>query len=109
MKCEIIGSCPCCINKKNSLNTDIFANRNEDGDITGMYIFGDDDFDVPTSGQFISEIKVSDDGKNIIEIVCPRCKEYVEVSVPVIKKMGRTLFRSEICDIDKNRIIEQQM
>ena len=46
MKNEIIGICPSCIDQKNGSRTvDIYVCRNEQGDITNMYIFGDDDFD----------------------------------------------------------------
>lgn len=87
MKSEIIGICPSCIqSEKNPRCVDIFVCRNEQGDIINMYIFGDDDFDVPTHNQAITEITVSEDGKNITEIVCPRCKEKIAVNIPVIKK-----------------------
>lgn len=87
MKNEIIGICPSCIEQKNGARcVDIYVCRNEQGDITNMYIFGDDDFDVPANNQAITEIKVSEDGKNITEIVCPRCKERIAVSIPVIQK-----------------------
>ncbi|MBR3885735.1 MAG: hypothetical protein IKJ33_04675 [Clostridia bacterium] len=90
MKSEIIGICPSCIEKENgSRCVDIYVSRNEQGDITNMYIFGDDDFDVPANNQAITEIKVSKDGKTITEIVCPRCKEKIAVNIPVIQKQEK--------------------
>ncbi len=87
MKNEIIGMCPGCLQKKGQERmVDIYVVRNDKGDITDMYIFGDDDFDVPAKNQNITEMKVSDDGKTIIEITCPRCLEKIAVSIPVIKE-----------------------
>lgn len=87
MKSEIIGICPSCIEAENNARcVDIYVCRNDKGDITNMYIFGDDDFDVPANNQAITEIQVSKDGKTITEIVCPRCKERIAVNIPVIKE-----------------------
>ena len=87
MKNEIIGTCPGCYNsQKDSRMVDIYVERNEQGDIENIYIFGDDDFDMPSRNCNITEIKVSEDGKTITEIVCPRCKERIAVEIPVIKK-----------------------
>ena len=87
MKNEIIGMCPSCINKKGQERmVDIYVERNDKGDITAMYIFGDDDFDMRSSESNITDFKVSEDGKTITEIVCPRCKERIAVSVPVIQE-----------------------
>lgn len=108
MKSEIIGSCPCCIKKNRCATTDIFVCRNDEGDISSMYIFGDDDFDVPANNQFITEIQVSSDGKNITEIVCPKCKERVSVLVPVIKKLEAPLLRNKFNIIGFNQIVESQ-
>ena len=85
MKNEVIGMCPSCISKKGKERmVDIYVARNDKGDITAMYIFGDDDFDMPSRNCDITDFKVSEDGKTITEIVCPRCKERIAVSVPVI-------------------------
>ena len=87
MKNEIIGMCPSCISQKGKERiVDIYVSRNDKGDITAMYIFGDDDFDMPGKNCDITEIKVSEDGKTITEIVCPRCKERIAVNIPVIKE-----------------------
>ena len=66
MKNEIIGICPCCMEAEKSACVDIYVSRNERGEITNMYIFGDDHFDVPPSNQDITDITVSDDGKTVI-------------------------------------------
>lgn len=90
MKNEIIGMCPSCISQKGKERiVDIYVSRNDRGDITSMYIFGDDDFDMPGSACDITEIKVSEDGKTITEIVCPRCKERIAVNIPVIQKQEK--------------------
>ena len=86
MKNEIIGVCPCCMKSSKSACVDIYVSRNNEGDITDMYIFGDDDFDFPSKYQNVTEIEVSKDGKTITEMVCPRCKERIAISVPVIDK-----------------------
>lgn len=101
MKFEIIGMCPCCARSEKSANVDIILNRNDEGDLTNMYIFGDDDFDVPAHSSAITEIEVSPDGKNITDIVCPRCKEHIAVSVPIIKKVldSSSITRSNDCII----------
>ena len=94
MKNEIIGMCPSCINKKGKERmVDIYVSRNDKGDITAMYIFGDDDFDLPSRSCDITEFKVSEDGKTITEIVCPRCKERIAVSIPVIKEPEKMVER----------------
>ena len=86
MKHENIGSCPGCYDLKNrSRMVDIYVVRDNNGGIANMYIFGDDDFDMISSDCNIEEFKVSEDGKTITEIVCPRCKERIAVEVPVIK------------------------
>ena len=91
MKCEVIGICPGCRDAEiNSRNVDIYVDRNEKGELLGIYIFGDDDFDVVSKDQSITEIKVSDDGKTITEITCPRCLERVAVNIPVIKTPEKT-------------------
>lgn len=90
MKNEIIGMCPSCINQKGKERmVDIYVARNDKGDITDMYIFGDDDFDMPGSACDITEFKVSEDGKTITEIVCPRCLERIAVNIPVIQEQEK--------------------
>ena len=87
MKNDIIGMCPSCINKKGKERmVDIYVCRDDQGGITNMYIFGDDDFDMRASECDITDFKVSEDGKTITEIVCPRCKERIAVNVPVIQQ-----------------------
>ena len=86
MTCEIIGICPSCVNGKDSRMIDIYVGRNDKGDVTDIYIFGDDDFDVPANNQSVTDITVSEDGKTITEIICPRCKERISVNIPVIKE-----------------------
>ena len=108
MKSEIIGICPSCIDlEKNSRMVDIYVSRNEMGDITDMYIFGDDDFDVPASNQNITEIKVSKDGKTITEIVCPRCKERIAVNIPVIKRPEKESEAAEIFALNTSLNVRQ--
>ena len=79
MKNEIIGICPSCIEQKNGSRTvDIYVCRNEQGDITNMYIFGDDDFDVPANNQAITEIKVSEDGKILLKLFAQDAKKELQ-------------------------------
>lgn len=89
MKVEEIGMCPCCFQGKGPA-VGIYANRKDNGDLTGLYIFGDDDFDVPKNNQDIKDVKISDDKKSVIEIVCPRCKEHIAVNIPIIKQLFRS-------------------
>lgn len=94
MKNEIIGMCPSCINQKGKERmVDIYVARNDKGDITAMYIFGDDDFDMPGRNCDITDFKVSEDGKTITEIVCPRCLERIAVSIPVIQEPEKKVER----------------
>ena len=79
MACDIIGICPSCLHSKNSACVDIYVSRNEAGEIANMYVFGNEQF------EDILDFSVSEDGKTITEIVCPRCKEIIPVSVPVIE------------------------
>ncbi|MBQ7918289.1 MAG: hypothetical protein IJ310_05745 [Clostridia bacterium] len=79
MTCDVIGVCPSCLNSKNSACVDIFVERNDAGEVTNMYVFGNDQF------EDILDFSVSKDGKTITEVVCPKCKEVIPVSVPVIQ------------------------
>ena len=108
MKLEIIGMCPCCAKSQNGANVDIIVNRNDEGDLTNMYIFGDDDFDVPARSTAITDIEVSSDGKNITEIVCPRCKENIAVMVPVIKRPNNVSFKNRFNIMRDSGIAEPQ-
>ena len=98
MGCEIVGVCTSCLNSKNPACVDIYVSRNKAGEITNMYIFGDDHFDVPASNQSILDFSVSEDGKTITEVVCPRCKERIAVSVPVIANVSN---KSNNSDMEK--------
>ena len=110
MNSEIIGICPSCIElEKNARMVDIYVCRNEKGDIIDMYIFGDDDFDVPANNQNIAEIKVSEDGKTITEIVCPRCKERIAVNIPVIKEQESESKISEVVALNTDLNIRQRV
>ncbi len=94
MTCDIIGICPSCLNSKNSACVDIFVNRNEAGEVENMYVFGNEQF------EDILDFSVSEDGKTITEIVCPRCKERIAVSVPVIeKKKEKTINETPVAQI----------
>ena len=103
MKCEIIGNCPSCLDKeKGGANVDIYVCRNAAGEITNMYIFGDDHFSVPAKDQCITDFVVSEDGSTITELVCPRCKERVSVSIPIIENLAKQVPASEYeeyCDL----------
>lgn len=79
MACDIIGICPSCLNSKNSACVDIYVSRNNAGEIENMYVFANEKF------EDILDFSVSEDGKTVTEIVCPRCKEVIPVSVPVIE------------------------
>ena len=89
MKNEVIGMCPSCISKKGKERmVDIYVARNDKGDITAMYIFGDDDFDVPSSSATVRNVKFSDDNKSVTEVECPRCNENILVDIPIIKQQS---------------------
>ena len=110
MSLEIIGICPSCIElEKNARSVDIYVCRDENGDINDMYIFGDDDFDVPADNQNITEIKVSKDGKTITEIVCPRCKERIAVNIPVIKEPEKESEISQIVALNTDLNVRQRV
>ena len=79
MACEIIGICSSCLNSKKSACVDIYVSRNDAGEIANMYVFGNEQF------EDILDFSVSEDGKTVTEIVCPKCKERIPVSVPVIE------------------------
>ena len=103
MKSEIIGNCPCCLRlPKGGALVDIYVSRNKGGEITNMYIFGDDHFDVPSHNQSITEFTVSEDGSAITELVCPRCREKFSVYIPIIEKGNEQSYISdyeEYCDL----------
>ena len=88
MKIEELGRCPCCLDGKkvSSLVVNFFASRFDNGDLEEIYIFGDDDFDVPSSNATVTSVKFSDDCTKVTEVVCPRCKENILVDVPIIKE-----------------------
>ena len=79
MACDIIGICPSCLNSKNSTCVDIYVNRNDAGEVTNIYVFGSEQF------EDVLDFAVSEDGKTITEVICPRCKERIPVSIPVIE------------------------
>lgn len=89
MKTEIIGICPCCVKQNNGNGplVDFYAVRENNGDLKEIYIFGDDDFDVPRENQAVTEVEFSNDKKSVIDVVCPRCKEHVSVNIPIIKEL----------------------
>lgn len=84
MLVERIKTCPCCI-KKDTPAVDIFAERKDNGDIQGLYVFGDDDFHLTQENAVIKEIVLSKDKKSIIGLLCPSCNEWVNVNIPIIK------------------------
>lgn len=86
---EEIGMCPSCF-KGNGPAVDFYAVRNENGEILEIHIFGDDDLDVTGKDLIVTDVKFSDDGKTITEVVCPRCKELISVNIPIVKKLDRT-------------------
>lgn len=90
MKIEELGRCPCCLagKKVSSLVVNFFASRFDNGDLEEIYIFGDDDFDVPSSNATVTSVKFSDDNKSVTEVVCPRCNENILVDVPIIKEQS---------------------
>lgn len=85
MELERIKPCPCCI-KKGKTNVDIYAQRQSNGDLVGFYIFGDDDFDLPSSMLDVKNVKFSSDMKNVVQIECPACREFVDICAPIIKE-----------------------
>lgn len=84
MLVERIKSCPCCI-EKGIASVDIFAERKDNGDIQGLYVFGDDDFSLSRNNSVIKDIVLSQDEKLIIGLICPSCEELVNVNIPIIK------------------------
>lgn len=89
MKIEEIGFCPCCFNdKKNGAVINFYALREDNGELKEIHIFGDDDFDVPSANQTVTEASFSNDGKFVTEVVCPRCKEHIEVKIPIVKQQS---------------------
>ena len=88
MKIEELGRCPCCYDGKGvrSLMVNFYASRYDNGDLEEIYIFGDDDFDVPSSNATVKSVKFSDDKKNVTEVTCPRCNENILINIPIIKE-----------------------
>ena len=87
MKIEEIGKCPCCFDHKTrSAMVNFYTVRKDNGELEEIHIFGDDDFDVPSANQTITDAKFSNDGKSVTEVVCPRCKEHIEVKIPIVKQ-----------------------
>lgn len=88
MKIEEIGKCPCCCAGKgvNSHVVNFYTSRLDNGDLVEIYIFGDDDFDLPSSNSLVTNVKFSDDRKSVIEVECPRCKENISVNIPIVKE-----------------------
>ena len=94
MKIEEIGKCPCCFDGKNVTPqvVNFYVARQDNGDLAEIYIFGDDDFDVPSSNATVKSAKFSEDNKNVTEVTCPRCKENILVNIPIVKEQTE-LFR----------------
>ena len=93
MRIEDIGKCPCCFDGKN-VNPQIvhfYVARQENGDLAEIYIFGDDDFDMPSSHTTVTSVKFSEDEKKVEEVTCPRCKENILVNIPIIKKQSELI------------------
>ena len=87
MKIEEIGKCPCCFDHKTrSAMVNFYTVRKDNGELEEIHIFGDDDFDVPSANQTVTDAKFSNDGKSVTEVVCPRCKERIAVEIPIIKQ-----------------------
>lgn len=88
-KVEEIGMCPSCYDKRGPV-VNFFAVRDDEGVLTEIHIFGDDDLDVAGDNLIVKEVKFSEDNKNVIEVVCPRCKEHIKVNIPLIKKLDKS-------------------
>lgn len=91
MKIEELGKCPCCSGGKASikaLTVNFYALRQDNGDLDEIYIFGDDDFDVPSSSATVRNVKFSEDNKSVTEVECPRCNENILVDIPIIKQQA---------------------
>ena len=88
MKIEELGRCPCCYEGKGvkSQMVSFYASRYDNGDLEEIYIFGDDDFDVPSSDSTVKNVRFSDDNRRVTEVECPRCKESILVDIPIIKE-----------------------
>lgn len=85
MKLEEIGNCPCCFEKgKYGAIVDFFAIREDNGDLREIHIVGDD-LDIPSKDWVVTEATTSKDGKSVTEIVCPRCKEHINVDISIVK------------------------
>lgn len=81
-------TCPCCI-KKNKPAVDIYAERKDNGDISSLYVFGDDDFSLTLNDAFVKEILLSENEKDIVGLQCPNCNEFVNVNIPIIKSINK--------------------
>ena len=88
MKIEELGRCPCCSEGKKvtAHAVSFFVARQDNGDLAEIYIFGDDDFDMPASHTTVKQAKFSEDKKKVTEVTCPRCKEEILVNIPIIKE-----------------------
>ena len=93
MACDIIGVCPSCLHSKNPTCVDIYVSRNDAGEVANIYVFGNEQF------EDVLDFSVSEDGKTITEVVCPKCKERIAVSVPVIE--GKKVQSKETVDVQK--------
>ena len=92
---ELIRMCPHCYKgvgrgltdngKRVGREVDIYAEYNKDDVLHNIYIFGDDDFDMPSDMGNITEIGISNDQKHVSDVVCPRCKEHVSVNIPIVR------------------------
>ncbi len=93
MKIEDIGKCPCCFDGKkvSAAAVSFYVARQENGDLAEIYIFGDDDFDMPSSHTTVTSAKFSEDNTKVTEVNCPRCKENILVDIPIIKKQSELI------------------
>lgn len=89
MKLEEIGKCPCCFEKGSyGAIVDFFVVREDNGDLKEIHIVGDD-LDIPSRDWVVTEATTSKDGKSVTEIVCPRCKEHINVNISIIKQQDK--------------------
>lgn len=88
-KIEEIGMCPSCF-KGSGPAVNFYVVRDNEGVLTEIHIFGDDDLDVSGSNLIVKEVKFSEDNKNVIEVVCPRCKEHINVNIPIVKQLSKS-------------------
>ena len=90
MKIEDLGKCPCCFVGKGvrAITVNFFTSRHDNGDLHEIYLFGDDDCDLPSSNSLVNDVKFSDDKTRVTEVVCPRCKENILVDIPIVKEQA---------------------